>query len=405
MKAEYLLKNVLLEIGFVFNDDGEVVATKTDLFSVKISEGKIIDILVNNPNEEDAYDMKGFLMLPSFTDMHIHLDKTYFGGPWKARHISKSGIKGMIDFENKMLPEIASETCFRANKIIDLLQNKGTSFTRSHINIEPVSKLNRLYDVQKVLSERSNEFQAELVAFPQHGVFYSDSVNYLKEASKLNIDFIGGVDPYTLDGEIEKTIDFIVQLALENDKGIDMHLHEMDKYGLATVEYIIKKVNENPQLKGKTFLSHCFILAALDSKLQHKIAEDLADAQIGIISTIPFGRITMPIPILNNYGVTVYSGNDSITDHWDSFGTGSMLQKANLLAQLYGYSSEFDLSRCLKIATKNVLPLDDSGKQNWPKKGDYANLVFVEASCSAEAVARISPVRGLIHNGNIVELK
>lgn len=241
MKNIYVLKNVLLETGFLYNDLGEIIETKTDLFLIKISNGKISSIEKNQPNNTEALDMKGFLMLPSFKDMHIHLDKTYFGGPWKAKNRTINGVKGMIEFEKEMLPKIAKETQFRANKIIDLLQNNGTSFTRSHINIEPTSKLDRLAEIQKVLEGRKDNFEAELVAFPQHGVFYSDSVAYLKDAAKADIDFIGGVDPYTLDGSIEKTVDFTVQLALDNDKGIDIHLHEMNKVGLETVQYIIKK--------------------------------------------------------------------------------------------------------------------------------------------------------------------
>jgi len=72
------------------------------------------------------------------------------------------------------------------------------------------------------------------------------------------------------------------------------------------------------------------------------------------------------------------------------------------MAQLYGYSTEFLLSRSLKLATGNILPLDDKGNQQWPKAGDIANLVLIDASCSAEAVSRISPVKSLIHEGHIV---
>ena len=79
-----------------------------------------------------------------------------------------------------------------------------------------------------------------------------------------------------------------------------------------------------------------------------------------------------------------------------------MLQKANLIAELYGYGTEWQLSRTLAFATRYKLPLDDKGNQQWPKVGDDANLVFVDASCSAEAVSRISPVKSLIHKGNIV---
>jgi len=105
---------------------------------------------------------------------------------------------------------------------------------------------------------------------------------------------------------------------------------------------------------------------------------------------------------LLKYGVNVMTGNDSIIDHWNTFGTGSVLQKANLAAQLYGYSTEFGLSRILKLATAGPLPLTDKGEQQWPKAGDDANVVLVDASCSAEAVSRISPIKSLIYQGTVV---
>ncbi|RBL91929.1 amidohydrolase family protein [Chitinophaga flava] len=397
----YLLKNVRLETGFVY-EEGEVVHTKTELFCVAIKDGKIQSISANKPNATNAIDAKGWLMLPAFRDMHIHLDKTFYGGPWQATRRGQGGVKGMIALEQKILPEMLKTSTYRAEKLIELLQSKGTNFARSHVNIEPTSKLQSLNNLFKALENKKNTFGAELVAFPQHGVFYTDSVPYLKEAAKMNIDFIGGVDPYSIDGAIEKTIDFTVQLALDNQKGIDIHLHESGESGLKTVEYLIKKVNENPALKNKTFLSHCFVLGKIDKVKQEQIAEQLGAAGIGIVSTIPFGGLIMPIPTLYKHNVNVMTGNDSIIDHWNTFGSGSVLEKANTMAQLYGYSTEFLLSRSLKLATGNVLPLDDKGNQQWPKAGDAADVVLIDASCSAEAVSRISPVRSLINKGQIV---
>ncbi|WP_419494105.1 amidohydrolase [Chryseobacterium bernardetii] len=394
------LKNIRLETGFEY-EDGEVSATKTELFYVEIENGKISKIAPNQPNAK-AIDAKGLLMLPAFKDMHIHLDKTFYGDKWQAVRKRTGGVKGMIALEQKMLPEMLKNSTFKAEKMIELLQSKGTSFARSHVNIEPTSKLQSLKNLQKALDNKKKSFGAELVAFPQHGVFYTDSAPYLKEAAGMDIDFIGGVDPFNVDGNIEKVMDFTVQLALDNKKGIDIHLHETGDSGLKTVEYLIKKVNENPSLKGKTYLSHCFILAKLDEARQEEIAEKLAAAQIGVVSTIPFGKLIMPIPTLYKHNVTVLTGNDSIVDHWNTFGTGSVLQKANLMAQLYGYSTEFLLSRSLKLATGNILPLDDKGTQQWPKTGDKADFVLLNASCSAEVVSRISNVESLVHEGNIV---
>ncbi|REC79570.1 deaminase [Chryseobacterium elymi] len=400
VKGKLNLKNVRLETGFEY-EEGEVISTKTGLFYIEIENGKIKSVVPNQPNAK-AVDAKGMLMLPAFKDMHIHLDKTFYGDKWQAVRKRTSGVKGMIALEQKILPEVLKNSTFKAVKMIELLQSKGTSFARSHVNIEPTSKLNSLKNLQKALENKNKSFGTELVAFPQHGVFYTDSVPYLKEAAQMNIDFIGGVDPFTIDGAIEKTVDFTVQLALDHKKGIDIHLHETGESGLNTVEYLIKKVNENPSLKGKTYLSHCFILAKLDKIKQEEMAEKLAEAQIGIVSTIPFGSLVMPIPTLYKHNVTVLTGNDSIVDHWNTFGTGSVLQKANLMAQLYGYSTEFLLSRSLKLATANVLPLDDRGDQQWPKAGDHANFILMNASCSAEAVSRISNVESLVHQGNVV---
>lgn len=396
----YTLKNVRLETGFEYKEE-EIIHTKTALFCVEISDGKIKAISPNKPNSE-AIDAKGFLMLPAFRDMHIHLDKTLYGDSWEAVKKRNGGVKGMITLEQQIMPDFLKNSTYKAEKLIELLQSHGTSFARSHVNIEPTSKLQSLKNLQIALENKKNGFGAELVAFPQHGVFYTDTVPYLKEAAKMDIDFIGGVDPYTIDGAIEKTMDFTIQLALDHNKGIDIHLHESGESGLKTVEYLIDKVNENTSLKGKTFVSHCFILGKLDKPKQEEMAQKLAAAQIGIVSTVPFGTLVMPIPTLLKHGVKVMTGNDSIIDHWNTFGTGSVLQKANLAAQLYGQVTEFGLSRMLKLATAGPLPLDDKGIQQWPKAGDTADVVLIEASCSAEAVSRMSPVRTLIHNGNIV---
>ncbi|WP_407509592.1 amidohydrolase family protein [Elizabethkingia anophelis] len=395
-----MLKNVRLETGFEY-EGNEVVATKTGLFCVEIANGKIKAVTPNNPSAK-AIDAKGLLMLPAFKDMHIHLDKTFYGGPWQAVRKRQGGVKGMIALEQQILPEMLKTSTHHAEKLIELLQSCGTSYARSHVNIEPTSKLESLKNLQKALYNKKATFGAELVAFPQHGVYYTDSAQWMKEAAQTDIDYIGGVDPYNVDGQIEKTMDFTIQLALDHNKGIDIHLHETGESGLKTVEYLINKVNENPVLKGKTFLSHCFVLAKLDKPKQEEIAEKLANAKIGIMSTIPFGGLIMPIPTLYKYGVNIGTGNDSIIDHWNTWGSGSVLQKANLMAQLYGYSTEFLLSRSLKLATYNILPLDDKGTQQWPKSGDPADVVLIDASCSAEAVSRISPVKSLIHQGNVV---
>lgn len=398
--APVVLKNVLLETGFI-RDEIEVVGTKTGLFTLKLENGIITEILPQAATSTGT-DAKGLLMLPAMKDMHIHLDKTYYGGPWKARESKYKTVKELIEHEKKVIPELLPYSTERAEKLIELLQSKGTDFARSHVNIEPTSQLHSLTNLYKALDHKKGSFETELVAFPQHGVFYSGSQELMKEAAQMDIDFIGGVDPYSLDGNIEKTMDFTIQLALDYGKGLDIHLHESGESGLLTLQYLVKKVLENPQLKGKSYLSHCFVLGALDAKTLQATCEALAEAEIGITTTVPIGYNVMPIPTLMNHGIKVMAGTDCVTDHWQPFGTGSMLDKAKTMAELYRYNHEFGLSRALGIGTKGLLPLDKEGNQVWPKVGDEASFTLVDASCSAETVARLRPVEQLYHRGKLV---
>lgn len=401
MKAKtYILKNVRLETGFEF-DGKEVISTNTALFCVEVEEGKIKGIKPNTANA-NAIDAKGHLMLPAFKDMHAHLDKMLFGLPWEAVSPTRHTVKDMIAYEQKMIPEWLSTSVERTGKMLSFLQAYGTDFIRSHFNVDPTSGLKSLTNLEKALASKKETVEAELVAFPQHGLYYTDTLPILKDVAKLDaVSFIGGVDPYSLDGSIEKSMNQITQLALDNNKGIDIHLHEMGESGMKTIEFLIDRTLENPQLKGKAFVSHAFALSRLTNVEAEKIAARLAEAGVGIVSSVPFGNMIMPIPTLRKYGVEVLIGNDNIQDHWNTFGSGNMLQKANLIAELYGYGTEFGLSRTLAFATRYKLPLDNNGNQQWPKVGDEASMVFVDASCSAEAVSRISPVTSLIHKGNI----
>lgn len=399
-KGKYTLKNVRLETGFEYENE-EVIGTKTDLFSIEIENGKIKTVKANDHSSE-AIDAKGYLMLPAFKDMHIHLDKTLYGLPWQALSPKRKTVKDMIAYEQQIIPELLKTSVSRAEQLISLLQHYGTHFVRTHFNIDPTSGLKSLEHLEQALENKQDSFKAELVAFPQHGVYYTESAPLMKKAAQLkSVKFIGGLDPLSIDGSIEKVMDFTVQLALDYHKGIDIHLHETGESGMKTINYLIDKAIENPELQGKTFVSHAFALAHLSSKETEQIAEKLAAAKVGIASSVPFKGKVMPIPTLKKYGVNVLVGNDNVQDYWSTFGSGNMLQKANLIAELYGYATEYALSRTLQFATQSILPLDEKGNQQWPKAGDEAAIVLTDASCSAEAISRMSEIKALMNDGNL----
>ncbi|AFH93798.1 amidohydrolase family protein [Providencia stuartii] len=400
----YYLDDVLLETGFRYRD-ASVIGTKTALHTLEIKNGKIAALLANKQHIDKqlaAYSADGKLMLPAFRDMHIHLDKTFYGGPWQAPE-SREGktILDMIALEQKLLPELQPYTQERAHALIKLIQSKGSTIARSHCNIEPVSGLKNLEALTQVLDQHQQDLTCEIVAFPQHGLLLSKAEPLMREAMQAGAHYVGGLDPTNVDGAMEKSLDTMFQIALDYNKGVDIHLHETSPAGRAAIDYMIDTVDKNRTLRGKVTISHAFALATLTPEQAQETAHRLAEQHITIATTVPIGTLHMPLKTLNENGVFVMSGTDSVIDHWSPFGLGDMLEKANLYAQLYTRPDELSLSRSLAIATGNKLPLDDKGKQVWPLVGDDASFVLVDASCSAEAVARISPRQASFHKGSL----
>ncbi|OCP03085.1 deaminase [Ensifer sp. LC13] len=401
----YLLTGVRLEDGFEYDTD-IVVATRTALYALEIRDGAIVALHPENavlPEGVPRYEAHGHLLLPTLRDMHIHLDKTFYGGPWQApRPRQGKTIMDMIALEEKLLPQLLPTSQERAEGLIALLQSKGSTVARSHCNIDPVSGLKSLEHLQRALENHRDDFVCEIVAFPQHGLLHSKVDGLMREAMQMGVQYVGGLDPTNVDGAMEKSLDAMFQIALDTGKGVDIHLHETSPAGVAAVNYMIDTVEKNPALRGKVTISHAFALTTLAPEVLEETAARMAEQKISIASTVPIGGLMMPLPQLSQKGVFVMTGTDSVIDHWSPFGSGDMLEKAYLYAQLYRGSDEFRLSRAMSIATGGVLPLDDQGKRAWPNVGDEASFTLVGASCSAEAVARVPARSATFHKGRLV---
>lgn len=399
----YFITNVRLETDFEY-EGKEVVGTKTELRTLRIENGKIAEILPpgGKPSGNiSVYDAGGMLMLPTFRDVHIHLDKTYYGGPWKAVRPNPNGVFDRIKEEQVLLPKLLPTAEERTGKLVDLMHSKGTTFARSHCNIDPVVGLKNLEHLLHALDERKDGLTYEIVAFPQHGLLYSDCEGLMREAMKMGVQYVGGLDPTVVDNAMEKSIDTMFQIAVDSKAGIDIHLHEGGETGIKAIRRIMD-MTEQTKLQDKVTVSHAFSLASLSPAEGKEMFTRMAQLGMTIATSVPIGKGVMPLPLLRECGVNVVCGTDSVIDHWSPFGTCDILGKANLTAQLYRGLDEYGLNRALGYATGWVTPLDEKGNQVWPKAGDEASVNFLPASCSAEAVARVPERQAVLHKGKLV---
>ncbi|MBI0577429.1 amidohydrolase family protein [Neobacillus cucumis] len=402
MALPYWLTNVRLETGFVKDEKG-ADETSTELFHLKIENGKIVEKQKHSfkiPAEEKVVDGKELLAIPTFKEMHNHLDKTYLSLDWKACKPSKN-LADRLRLEALELEKLAPTTKQRASNMIELLLSNGVTHIRTHVNIDPYIGLKNLEGVKAALEDYSDKLTYEIVAFPQHGLLRENVIPLMKEAMRSGAHLVGGLDPAGIDHNIEKSLFEVMNLATEFDADVDIHLHDGGHVGYYTVDKLTELVSE-ANWHNRVAVSHAFSLGDVPIPQQEEIADKLSALGMSIMSTIPITRTLPPIDILDQKGVNVFLGCDGFYDSWGPFGTGDVLEKVTNFCELYRKSDEKSLASSLKWATGGTTSLSKDGKVTWPLEGDEANLILVNASCSAETVARRPKREAVIFKGKVV---
>ncbi|KZD36610.1 Cytosine deaminase [Bacillus cereus] len=397
----YWLTNVKLETGYTY-EEAKISQTETEICSLLIEDGRIKRIISGIAQEEGTltFDANRLLVLPAFEEMHIHIDKTYYSGPWKAC-MPAENIFTRFNEEKTILPKQLATAQDRAENMLELLLRNGATNIRTHCNVDPVIGLRNLEATLAALGTYKDRLSGRIVAFPQHGLLRSNSMQLVKDAMRMGAQLVGGVDPATVDNDIEKSLHTIMDIAVEFNADVDIHLHDANNLGTFTMKRLAS-LTEEAGWQGRVTISHALGLGGVTDKEAEEVAERLAALKIDITSTVPIGKQVIPIPLLDRKGVKVSLGNDSITDHWSPFGTGDMLQKANRLAERFGWNDERSLGKALRFITGGKETLNNEGKRVWPNVGDEASFVLTNATCAAEAVARQTEKRVVMYKGNVV---
>lgn len=395
------IKNVVLETGRE-EVAQNTIKTITKEVCLYIQDGVIKEIASVVPEDAiDVVDAKGYLALPSLVDNHVHLDKGHYGGKWQAVVPMHSVAERIVE-EEGFLRDALVETPQKAQALIDLIASKGVTFLRVHTNVDPVIGLENLSAIKKVLNNNKHKLNYELVAFPQHGTVLTENIGLLSKALEdESVTILGGVDPASIDGDIEKSLKTTFELAAKYKKEVDIHLHDGGSLGLFEMERIIKYTHAL-NLQGKVQISHAFALAEVSGDPLLNLLKRLKEADIAINTTVPLGTKALSIPMLKSQGIRVHVVNDNINDHWSPFGSGDLIERASRAAEVFQMTDEVSLSQALGLVTNGVTPLDQEGNMVWPKEGDKGNLLFVKAESSAQLIARVCSERVVFFEGNLV---
>jgi cytosine/creatinine deaminase len=115
-------------------------------------------------------------------------------------------------------------------------------------------------------------------------------------------DLVGGLDPGGFDKSIQGHFDVVFGIAQRRGVGIDIHLHDPGALGITELEDIAKRTRALG-MQGRVAVSHAYALGQVRIDTAKRVAYDLADAGVAIMTNAPGDRAFPPINILREAGV------------------------------------------------------------------------------------------------------
>jgi cytosine/creatinine deaminase len=394
---------------------GGLVEGASGPVDIAIREGVIAAVgprLADGGVEE--LDAAGRLVSPAFVQPHIHLDKAGLAhavGPNRSGTLSEA-IALLHRWKRQASVE---EIATRAGVVIRQAVMSGTTFIRSHVDVDTIGGLVPLRGVLQAAHEHSDLCDVQVVAFPQEGLLRDPGALALMEAAMgEGAAVVGGMphwEPTAVDSRAH--IGQCLALAQRFDADVDMHVDETDDPGSRTLELLIDAA-ERAGWAERVTASHCCAMAAWEAEYVGAVIARLAATGVSLV-TNPGTNLLLqgrgdgltprrglpPVKALLAAGVRVGCGQDCVSDAFYPFGAADQLQVALILCHAAQLSLPHEVAAALsgvREAAAAIVGLPAYGLA----PGACADLVVLDAGDAAEALRLQAPRRWVIRAGRVV---
>jgi len=381
------------------------------LSDVRVDAGVISEILTHDPSRSDAQVVggRGRLLLPSFSNVHVHLDSTRLGLPFRP-HTGGPGVWTMMLNDRAHWRDAEVGLADRVADTLGRMIARGTTRVRSFAQVDVDCRLERLDAVLAARESHRDRCDVQVIAFPQAGLLREDgSPQVLEDALRAGADVVGGIDPCTLDRDPVRHLDIVFGLAERYQLPVDIHLHEPGELGRFSADLIIERTHALG-MQGRVLISHGYGLWDGTESQVSALVQAFAEADIATATIAPGGGLGIPLRSLTEAGVRVGLGEDGQRDYWSPYGNADMLDRAWQLAFTSGFRADELIEHCLAVATvggagimnPDLPRLTSAGDRPGLDVGDRAELVLVAGETVTSAVMDRPDDRTVIHGGRVV---
>lgn len=372
---------------------------------IVIEGGRIAEVRAafsGQPAAAGDIDGGGAVALPGFINSHSHVDKSWWGEPWVGyTYKDNPTVEGWIANEREQRDKYNIPNVNSTTHVLRQFLRQGTTATRTHIDVDLRLGLRGLEIVKEAMAEVGDAIQVETVAFPQDGVLRRPGVmKLLDEAAKAGVDKVGGLDPGTIDRDVEAQLDGLFDIAVNRGVGIDLHLHDFGSLGIYEFRQVMRRTID-AGLQGKVTISHGFVLGTLPQAVQDEIVAGLAEAGVSWTTVAMGGTAPLPWRKMVDASVPLGLGTDGIRDLWSPFGDGDMLRVAHNFARLSGLRHNRQLIDSVALATRGGAHFVGRDTHDLVQ-GARADIVLIDAENVPDALVRVPPRKLVLSGGKTV---
>src|SRR5262245_965847 len=133
---------------------------------VLVSGGRIAQVgfAIEPHSEITTIEGQGAILLPALVDAHMHLDKTFWGQPWRPHEAGPSGLD-RIQNERRLRGELNLAPDIQAERLARQALSRGTVHIRSHVDIDTEIGLRNFEGIMATRSRLRDAVTIQIVAF------------------------------------------------------------------------------------------------------------------------------------------------------------------------------------------------------------------------------------------------
>ena len=383
---------------------------------IRVSEGKFQEIAENIaplPGEE-IIDLHNRLVLPPFIESHVHLDTCLTAGDpvWNMSGTLFEGIECWSKRKDKLSREDIRE---RVHRVARMYAANGVQFIRTHVDVTEPS-LTAMETMAELREELRDVMDIQIVAFPQEGILsYPNGKQLMRDAVKLGADCVGAIPHFEFTREYSvESLNFVMELAAENDLLVDVHCDEIDDEASRGLETLAARALEM-QMFDRVTASHTTAMHSYNNAYVLRLMRLLKMSGINFVSnplvnthlqgrvdTYPKRRGITRVKELTEEGINVSFGHDDIFDPWYPMGNGNLRDVVFMglhVCQMMGYE---DIMNSYKLITHNAARTLHLGESYGIREKNPADFIILNGDNFYNALNKKSEILYSFRKGKML---